>query len=888
MKHFIVFILTLLIVNESAYAQNKDSIQLLIANQAILFPQEKVYLQTDKSCYVTGEKLWFRAHLVDEILNTPSTLSSYVFVELINPLDSVINRFRIKSFDGAFYGVIPIAVSLPEGTYVLRAYTDNLQNLGSDYFFHRNIEILSPFSAKYMLQSSLEQNGERLKVKLNLFDKTKEKPVYPNVFNVHLNNQPSEQFISNKKGEALIILSSSPGENKRVLAVETAQYQKFYVVPGPDNEFDVSFYPEGGYLLNGVLCRVAFKALYRDGSPVNITAEIVDEENNQYGTTTTLHEGMGAFNIRSESGKKYFLACKDAYGNSKRFEIPEAQENFYSLHLEEESGDLKVSVRCTDNQTPKSGLQLILHTRGMLHYAAQWDTIYNTLSVNTSTFPPGIMQVLLLDSLANPLSERLYFCNNHDNAYLNFQTDGENYDARSLVKAELNLLDKNGNPLSGSFSVSITDNQDILPDSTTDIRSSLLLDSELKGFITNPTFYMKEGNKEALDLLMLTHGWRRYSIPDIIRRKYTQPIFPNRQSMEISGSVRKGLLGKPLNNKEVSVFSWGADYLEETTTDSSGQFLFNGFEAHDSLTFVVQTSSKNRYSIEVTVDEEQFPVVSEHLFKPNLGKTETPRDYSYQSYLVKKSNTRYTMENGMRKIELGEIEVTAKRKENTKEESYSYYMPKTNLDVLDSKELEEIQPASLSDAIIHMPFLQIKEDADGNKKVYIDRMNYKLPTSEGSTLPATLVIDDIIYDDYDLDNMIDPFNIERIGVLKGTAASILGGSGAGGAVVITTKKGMSKDAIPSAINNIKKIKPLGFQQPVEFYSPKYETKAQREREEPDFRTTVYWNPNINVPKSGKAEFDFYTADIRTSYSAIIEGVTNEGRIVRGEYTIERK
>jgi len=235
MKHFFVFILTLLIGYESAYAQNKDSIQLRIANQVILFPQEKLYLQTDKSCYVSGEKLWFRAHLVDEILNTPSTLSSYVFVELINPLDSVVSRARIKSFSGAFNGVFTLPVSLPEGPYVLRAYTDNLRNLGPDYFFHRNIEILSPFSAKYKLQSSLEQNGKSCRIKLNLFDNTNEKPVYPNVFTVQLNNQPSEEFIGNKKGEALIIFSSSREEEKRVLTVETAQYQKYFVLPCPDN-----------------------------------------------------------------------------------------------------------------------------------------------------------------------------------------------------------------------------------------------------------------------------------------------------------------------------------------------------------------------------------------------------------------------------------------------------------------------------------------------------------------------------------------------------------------------------------------------------------------------------------------------------------------------------
>lgn len=73
----------------------------LIANftaQIRELQQEKVYLHTDKSVYTVGDKLWFRAYQVHAAAMFPMVFSHYIYVDLIDRRDSVIQR--VKSWVG--------------------------------------------------------------------------------------------------------------------------------------------------------------------------------------------------------------------------------------------------------------------------------------------------------------------------------------------------------------------------------------------------------------------------------------------------------------------------------------------------------------------------------------------------------------------------------------------------------------------------------------------------------------------------------------------------------------------------------------------------------------------------------------------------------------------
>ena len=169
-------------------------------------------------------------------------------------------------------------------------------------------------------------------------------------------------------------------------------------------------------------------------------------------------------------------------------------------------------------------------------------------------------------------------------------------------------------------------------------------------------------------------------------------------------------------------------------------------------------------------------------------------------------------------------------------------------------------------------------------------VNYNYKTKEGTTpviirggglsdMSPVLLVDDVKWDLKDIDQ-INPSDIAQIDIIKG--ANIFGMQGGGGVISIFTK---TIDDYKNDDHNaltIKSISPLGYQQSVEFYSPKYDSQEKRNATVPDLRTTIYWQPIVQTDEQGEVSFEFYTADEQTSYTVIIEGLADDGCIIRKE------
>jgi len=140
----------------SGFNQQADSIQDKIfkrfETQLNLFPQEKVYVQTDKPYYLAGEKIWFRAHVVDAASRTPNLTAGCVYVELFNAMDSAVCRVKTGINNDTYSGYLLIPKDVPEGDYTIRAYTNTMRNLDEDYFFfekHSNCQSLNPNARRH-------------------------------------------------------------------------------------------------------------------------------------------------------------------------------------------------------------------------------------------------------------------------------------------------------------------------------------------------------------------------------------------------------------------------------------------------------------------------------------------------------------------------------------------------------------------------------------------------------------------------------------------------------------------------------------------------------------------------------------------------------------------
>jgi len=637
------------------------------------------------------------------------------------------------------------------------------------------------------------------------------------------------------------------------------------------NDFDVSFFPEGGYLTDGVVCKVAFKALNKSGVSEVITGKIVDENERTIVEVNTVYAGMGLFSIETEAGKTYFLVCKNQSGQEKRFKLPGAQKT-YTLEVGQRNNRFLVGIKKSP-ELPEQPLYLLVHCRGLILYYNLWNHQNSFIPLNCDQLPSGIIQITLFDGAMNPLSERLIYNKNDDQAQLIFASDKPSYQKREYVNAEIYMTDSDGNPLSGHLSVAITDDSDVAVDMLHTIQSSLLLSSELKGTIESPGYYLQENVQAAyaLDLLMMTNGWRRYDISEAIKGNYMRPEIKFEVIKEISGLAKKIFLGGSVENSEILVYSSEGDY-SIVETDATGSFRF-GVHYPDSVTFFIQAlNRKGRRHVELMLNREQFPALKyapKSVLESSFGFDKSNQTAADMSDFIKKAEQRAQYDDDMRLIQLPEIVVSAKRVEKKDEARLSMWMNSGSDATIYREDIEKRNPHKVIDVLRMFPGVQIT--TDGSISI------------RGGDDPVIL-INGMFYE-----GTLDDLNIqevETVDLFKGPSAAIFGTRGANGVISITTRRGTF---IPEGNDiNYTTYAPIGFQKPVEFYSPKYDTPAAKNLGLPDFRSTIFWKPNVLVSADGSASFDFYTSDFPATYSVVIEGLSKDGRIIRQVETIEVK
>ncbi|GAB2973169.1 Plug domain-containing protein [Mucilaginibacter puniceus] len=108
--------------------------------------QEKMYLHTDKNFYLTGEILWLKIYNVDAGLNTPLNISKVAYVDVLDEANNAVLQAKISLDKGTGNGSFYIPVTLKNGNYKLRAYTNWMKNFGPDVFFEKVITLVNPLT----------------------------------------------------------------------------------------------------------------------------------------------------------------------------------------------------------------------------------------------------------------------------------------------------------------------------------------------------------------------------------------------------------------------------------------------------------------------------------------------------------------------------------------------------------------------------------------------------------------------------------------------------------------------------------------------------------------------------------------------------------------------
>lgn len=627
-------------------------------------------------------------------------------------------------------------------------------------------------------------------------------------------------------------------------------------------DYQVAVFPEGGYLLEGKLCRVAFKAMNEQGWGEEILyAELTDHE----GTVVkdhirSFHLGMGSFSFIPEKGKNYTLNCRNVAGIWKQVVLPAAQTTACGLVVNWRN-DEKLAVRVLKGaESQGSSLYLVIHKGGSLLYAEQWKPSTPYMIFSKELLPQGVLNLLLLDETGRVLSERLAFCRKtSENPQLHFTSGRDFYPTREKVTASLSVRDVDGNPLSGHLSVAVTDDNAITPDSTISIQSTFLLTSELKGYVEYPDYYFNHPSAqtdEALDQLMMIQGWRRYDIPKVIKGIIDYPEIKPEIQPSLSGKVVGLVSSKGLKGSRISILSPKETWYALLETDDQGYFYYNDYEYADSTLFYLQAyTQKGTDRLRLKVDRDTFPVMKALKNRLDFSSHPANRNYRYDTH-------------GMHIIDLPEVIATAVRREKR---LTPYSISAT--DIIDQEEIKRYRQPNLRMALAYMTGKGIQR-IEGNNIILTGNADRKGP--------ALVMLDGVIVEDLDLE-MILAENVEQIEIIAPYKGAIFGSRGEYGAVNIVSRyEGFDAERLDMTI-----LAPLGYQRPVEFYSPQYETGIQRKQPEMDYRSTLYWQPVLTPDEEGIASFDFYTSDaFPTTYSVVIEGITGSGQLVRKTGTIK--
>ena len=871
-KRSITVLLGVLLYFSSLSAQTMQDT--IIANFSLMerIPKEKLYLHLDKPFYGAGEKIWFKGYLVNAITHQNNAQSNFIITELINRSDSIVERKKIRRDSLGFHNAFTLPATLPAGDYYLRGYSNWMLNGDPDFFFSRNIKIGN--SIDNTIVSSIEYQQEddthytaKIKFTSNVqavFENTTIKYLY--LENGKIKNKGKKKTDENGWISISLPDLKSPAARRIEVEFDDPQYiyKRTFHLPVFTNDFDVKFFPEGGALLSIPHQNVAFKAQGADGFSKEVEGFLFNSKGDTLTNFRSEHNGMGIFTMNPVNNETYYVTVRTNDSITKRFDLPAIEPKGISIAMSHYKQEIRYEIQKTEATEWPQKLFLLAHTRGKLAILQPINPKRTFGKMNDSLFTEGITHFMLIDEQGNALSERLIFVPDHKPNQWQITADQPTYGKREKVSLQIAAKDNEGNPVEGTFSVSITYRKSIQPDSLADnILSNLLLTSDLKGYVEDPAYYFLNQDARTLrsiDYLMMTHGWRRHKMENVLRTPSLNFTNYIEKGQTISGRIM-GFFGANVKKGPICVLAPKYNIIATTETDEKGQFIVNT-SFRDSTTFLVQARTKKGFAgVDILMDPPQYPVATHKAPYFNGAAT------FMEDYLM---NTRdqYYMEGGMRVYNLKEVTVTAKRERPS---SKSIYTGGINTYTVEEDRLQGYGQTAF-DAASRLPSVTITNGSE----IHI----------RNNSEPAIIVIDDIVYEDAsDILKDIQVSDMSSISLLRGADAVILGPRASGGAVVITLKDPRNLPARPA--QGIITYTPLGYSESVEFYHPTYDTPEKKNAQRSDFRSTVYWNPELRLDAEGKATIEYYTPDSTAPEDIIIEGVDKNGKVCRILQTINK-
>ncbi|HPE76397.1 MAG TPA: hypothetical protein PLC80_09920 [Draconibacterium sp.] len=764
------------------------------------FPRERIYLHIDKTLYTAGDDLWFKVYLVDADSHKPEALSKVAYVEIISPLAEILSTKIIKIDDGCGNGDFKLPIDLVSGEYTVRAYTTYMRNFDDAFFFRKKIYV------KQVIQ---------------------------------IISEPRDSIQEN-------IIAGNANLNTEI--------------PKPD----VQFFPEGGYLICGFQCNIGIKAMGFDGKGIDVSGSVLDSSGKRIAEFSTLKFGLGEVQLVPLQEETY--KARISWNNTEyEYELPLAQtvgevmqvtrqEDFYHLTIRSSMpGGIK---NFSFVGTQKSSV--------LIETKIESDDEGIILKVPKDIFEEGIVQFTLFNKDDTPCCERLVFVEKGNaGSEVNLTTSKKEYGKKELVELDVSTNIFGLPETEAAMSVSVASVSENPDNYATDIKSYLLLNSELKGEIEQPGYYFYSDDPirgKVLDLLMMTQGWRRYIWNEPQITDTTAFMFQPETGLRFEGKITRLSYLKKSSEAIVSLTCSNDNEFSqyETNADETGHFGFDGIVFDDSTSVIIQAKRERKegkdpaMNYDIELDELAPPKEPTAYFHFTYLNDETLNNNLFPSKLSSEEiDSLYNIEKT--DVVLEEVIINAKKPDRVAEKRSM------------AKYREPDYSLNISESYSQFDFLNILQILDG-----------RIPH-----IPAGLFLLDGIPVTPETALSIPISQIHFVDVLRGGAkTTVFGAAAALGVIAIYTldAEDMLSTVKPRERTGIINFTHPGFSKAKEFYTPVYTSEESKQK--PDYRTTLYWTPVLKLDEQGRAKMSFYTSDVSSGYKIILEGISPDGGILQ--------
>ncbi len=443
----------------------------------------------------------------------------------------------------------------------------------------------------------------------------------------------------------------------------------------------------------------------------------------------------------------------------------------------------------------------------------------------------------------------------------------------------MKITDAENNPLSIPFSLSVRDGSDEI-DWRRNIYSDLLLMSDIRGYIADPTYYFEVNEPSRiknLDLLMMVQGWRKYPWNSVTDTQPKNVYFkPETEGIEFSGTV-KGFTNKPKPDTDVTAFIIRGNKndnilpaMDMVKTDSLGKFSFT-VDFTDRLPLIL-TASKKRKPIDClfTLDKSFIPEPRRYNRWEMMAQVSQEPDAAKDSNSLREDETKDTPleeEEAFKRqanekdksVWLKEVEVKTQRswednaREESRRKSIAIYDVEDETNALrDNGKFIDLE------GDIHKFLMKMNPEFSLCDNHGYDQLSYKgkipLIIVDYQRMKGGTPDDYFEYKSVSLQSIKSITISEDVSLKAKYCWNYINAFEADDiyscVVLIET---FPDKIIVEGGKGVHKTKIQGYSSPQEFYSPDYSLMQP----EPDYRRTIYWNPEIITDNNGEATISFY-------------------------------